>query len=243
MDGKQRTVVIEQPNFIPWLGYFDLIRQSDVFVWYDDVQYTKRDWRNRNHVAGDGQATRLTIPVKTKGRREQLICSVEIDYSQPWERKHLETLRSLYGRAPFFDVTYDVIRKAVEARPALLADLTIGLNEGLCALLGFVRTFVRSSQLPPMVAGRQERLMQLCSDEGGGVYLSGPAARAYLDPAPFGKAGIELRYIVYDYPPYERGGPFMPNLSIVDALAWLGPEGTAAFLGQHGRSEVEPIAC
>lgn len=234
------TVVVEQPNYIPWIGYFDLIRRSDVWVWYDDVQYTKRDWRNRNRVAGGEAVEWLTIPVKTKGRFHQAINEVEIDYEQPWVKRHVDSLRRCYARAPFFDAIGPLVERALESRPRLLADLTIALNEAICALLGFAPRFLRSSSLrgetpaSRRLNGRrpaaQQRLIDICKQVGGTTYLSGPAAQAYIDPTAFRDAGIELRYMEYDYPPYARGPyPFVPNLSIVDALAWLGPQGVAAL--------------
>jgi hypothetical protein len=241
---EARVVVIEQPNYIPWLGYFDLLAQSDVWVWYDDVQYTKRDWRNRNRVAADGEPLWLTIPVQTKGRYEQPICEVEIDYAQPWVRRHLATLRRCYGRAPYFDAVYAIVSAALERGHARLADLTIELNESLCAYLGLRRRFLRSSALAGIEGRKQERLLSICRRLGAATYLSGPAARDYIAPAAFAAAGVALRYIVYDYPPYSRGGrPFVPRLSILDPLVWLGPAETAAFLMRHGRSEPVEAAC
>lgn len=225
-----RVVVVEQPNYIPWIGYFDLIAQSDVWVWYDDVQYTKRDWRNRNRVAGEGEPVWLTIPVRTRGRYEQKILEVEIDRERPWEHKHLETLRHCYREAPAFEEVFAIVRKTLEAGHERLADLTIELNEELCRFLGLRTRFLRSSGME-VQGDRQERLLEICRRLGAGVYLSGPAARSYLTPEPFHREGLELRYIVYDYPPYERGGrPFIPRLSILDPLFWLGPEGTRALL-------------
>src|SRR5216684_4565224 len=239
----RRTVVIEQPNSLPWIGYFDLIRQSDVWVWYDDVQYTKRDWRNRNRVAFGDAAEWLTIPVKTKGRFAQRICDVELDLSQPWMRQHLETIRRCYARAPFFEPVFTVVKDAFDAGDTQLADLTIRLNEAICAHIGWRRTFVRSSNMTTPSAGRGKRLIDICRAVDGNVYLSGPAARGYIDPREFAEAEIELRYIVYDYPRYERGGrPYLANLSILDALAWLGPEGVNGYLGAHGRSLPEVTA-
>lgn len=235
MTGK--VLVVEQPNYIPWLGYFDLIAQSDVWVWYDDVQYTKRDWRNRNRVAGEGEPLWLTIPVKTRGRYEQRIFEVEIDDARPWERKHLETLRHCYREAPFFDPVFTIVQKVLEAGHHRLADLTIELNEELCRSMGLRTQFLRSSGLD-VQGDKQERLLEICHRLGATAYLSGPAARSYLTPEPFHRAGLELRYIVYDYPPYRRGGrPFIPRLSILDPLVWLGPEETAAFLTRHRRWE------
>src|SRR5438105_3264794 len=233
----KRTVVIEQPNYVPWIGYFDLIGQSDVWVWYDDVQYTKRDWRNRNRIAADA-AEWLTIPVITRGRFTQRICDVEIDDAQHWRRHHLESIRRCYARAPFFQPMFDVIEDALSASDRRLADLTIRLNESICALLGLQPLFKRSSQIPGPIGGREERLIRICRAVEGSVYLSGPAARAYIDPRAFAAADIELRYIIYDYPPYARGSrTFVPNLSILDVLAWLGPHGTATYLEACGRSE------
>jgi hypothetical protein len=229
------TVVIEQPNYIPWIGYFDLIRLSDVWVWYDDVQYTKGDWRNRNCVALDGEPEWLTVPVLNKGRFTQTIREVEIDWDQPWPRKHLGTLKRCYARASSYGEVARLLESAFARRPRFLADLTIELCESICALLGLAPRFVRSSALQP-AGGRQERLLDICRQLGATTYLSGPAARAYIDERLFADAGIALRYMVYDYPPYERGPhPFVPKLSVLDALAWLGPLGTAAFLSRHGQ--------
>jgi hypothetical protein len=237
-EAMPRTVVIEQPNYIPWIGYFDLVRQSDVWVWYDDVQYTKRDWRNRNRIAAGDTPEWLTIPVKTTGRFHQRICDVEIDESQAWRRTHLESIRRCYARAPFFETMFALVENALAANDAKLSDLTIRLSEAISELLELRPVFLRSSQLGSTPTGREQRLLDICRDAGAGVYLSGPRARDYLHPDSFDAAGIELRYIVYDYPPYARGGnPFVPNLSIVDALAWLGPSGTADYLRAHGRSE------
>lgn len=239
----KRTVVIEQPNYVPWVGYFDLIRQSDVWVWYDDVQYTRRDWRNRNRIAAD-VAEWLTIPVKTKTRFAQRIAEVEIDDTQRWRQRHLQSIRRCYARAPFFEPMFALVEEAFAAGDTRLADLTIRVDEAICALVGIQTSFMRSSRMQVANTDREERLLDICRAAGGNVYLSGPAARAYIDPKAFAAAGIELRYIVYDYPPYSRGPrPFVPSLSILDALAWLGSRGTADYLAAHGRSEREAMPC
>jgi hypothetical protein len=239
-----RTVVIEQPNYIPWIGYFDLIRQSDVWVWYDDVQYTKRDWRNRNRIAAGDAAEWLTVPVKTTGRFHQRICEVDIDESRPWRRQHLESIRRCYARAPYFDTVFALLETAFAANDTRLADLTIRLGQAIATLLELRPAFLRSSELPSAGGGREQRLLEICRGAGVAIYLSGPRARAYLDPCRFEAAGIELRYAVYDYPPYPRGiHPYVPNLSIIDMLAWLGPRATLDYLLSHSRSEREVAAC
>jgi hypothetical protein len=203
-----------------------------VTVWYDDVQYTKRDWRNRNRLAGDAEAVWITIPVRSRGRFEQRICEVEIDSGHAWVRKHLGTFDRLYRRATHFSETRQVLAAALAREPRHLADLTIELNEAICRLLGLHAAFVRGSTLAvdPALRG-QERILELCRLVDAGVYLSGPAGRDYLEPGAFAERGVELRYMVYDYAPYDRGGqPFVPGLSVLDPLAWIGREATRRLL-------------
>jgi len=228
------VLVIEQPNYLPWLGYFDLLDRADVWVWYDDVQYTRRDWRNRNRFAGSGEPIWLTIPVLSRGRRDRPICEIEIDYRQPWVRKHLATLRHFYGGAPFFATVLELVRGHLESAPTLLADLTIGLNEALCDYLGIASHFVRSSRLTGLEGSGEERIVAICRRLRPRAYLSGPAARDYLSPGSFTREQIELRYIAYRYDGYPRDGrPERTDLSIVDALFWIGPEATMELIRRN----------
>lgn len=231
------VLVVEQPNYVPWLGYFDLLDRADTWVWYDDVQYTRRDWRNRNRVAAGGDPIWLTIPVLGQGHREKRICEVEIDHRQPWARKHLATLRHLYGAAPHFGPVFALVEEHLAAAPALLADLTIELNESLCRLLGIEATLLRSSRLAGVQGVKEERILSICRRLRPDVYLSGPAAGAYLQPDSFTRERIELRYIAYGYDPYPRGG-WEPrtDLSILDPLFWIGPEATLELIRRR-RSE------
>jgi hypothetical protein len=230
------TLVVEQPNYIPWLGYFDLLDRADLWVWYDDVQYTRRDWRNRNRVAGDGDPVWLTIPVRGSDHRNKLIHEVEIDHRQPWAHRHLETLRHLYGRSPFFRPVFDLVRGHLAAAPRLLADLTIDLNEELCRYLGITNRFVRSSRLTGIEGEKTRRILSLCRQLQPDVYLSGPSARDYLTPESFARAGIELRYIAYHYEPYPRDGqrPAI-HLSVLDPLFWIGPGATLELMRSSPR--------
>ena len=156
-------------------------------------------------------------------------------------RHHLATVRSVYGRAPHYPQVYELLRAALEGGHQRLADLTITLNEALAGWLGLRPRFLRSSSLA-VSGGRQDRLITICRGLDATTYLSGPAARAYIDPGAFTDAGLTLRYIVYDYPPYERGGlPFIPRLSILDPLAWLGPAATRELLA--GRCALESAPC
>jgi hypothetical protein len=230
-------LVVEQPAYLPWLGYFDLMRQSEVWVWYDDVQYTSRDWRNRNRVARDTEPLWLTVPV-VKGSRRRLIADVAVDGSRAWRRKQLETVRHCYGSAPGYGVVAELLCSHFARTHDRLADLVIELGESIAALLGIGPRFQRSSQIADVVGRKSHRLVSLCRATGASTYLSGPAAKAYLDPALFARAAIEVRYIAYDMRDYPRGGqPWLPRLSIIDALAWVGVSGTRELLAASPRWE------
>jgi hypothetical protein len=236
-------LVVEQPSYVPWLGYFDLMAQADVWVWLDDVQFTRRDWRNRNRIAGAGEPFWLTVPVRSHGRFAQRIVETEIDPSRPWVRKHLEAFRHCYASAPHFQSTFDLYRHSLEQPFRLLANLTIELAEAIARQLALATRFVRSSELEVTAGDPQQRLLELCRRLGADTYLSGPRARAYIDPRSFAAGGIELRYVVYGYPPYPRGSrDFVPRLSVLDPLSWLGPAATAAFLDRHGHRTEAPAA-
>jgi len=173
-------VAIIQPNYIPWKGYFDIIHDVDVFVFLDDVQYTVRDWRNRNKIkTRDGQTTWLTVP--TLGGRNQPILSVEIDEAQPWRRKHLDALRHAYGRTPHFERYFAGLSATLAEPWKLLVDLDIALTKQICGWLGCERRCERSSTLAPSGA-KDDRLIDLVQKVGGSFYLSGPAARDYIRP-------------------------------------------------------------
>ena len=222
------TGVILQPSYIPWRGYFHLIQRADVFVFYDDVQYDKHGWRNRNRIKTANGVHWLTIPVRsggcvTEGRE---IKAIEIDWHRDWASKHWTTLTQAYSRrAPYFARYAPLLEAFYGRRQELLADFVIDLTVALARELGLEHTrFVRSSELG-VKGGRVERLIGILNQVGARRYLSGPSAEAYIDPTLFEAAGIRLEYASYDYPPYEQlHGPYDPQVSILDLLFMRGPE-------------------
>jgi hypothetical protein len=233
-----RAISIQQPNYLPWLGYFQLMRSSDVWVWLDDVQYTTNDWRNRNRIARDGRPLWLTVPVRTRGRFGQRIADAEIDYHRDWVAKHVATVRQWYADAPYAGVALELVESAIEARPARLADLVVPLCEQIAARIGIRPAFVRSSSLAGIEGTGQERVLAICRRFDCGVYLSGPRGRNYIDAAAFAREGYSVRYAVYDLPPYARGPyPFLERLSVLDALAWTGADGVRDLLDASRRFE------
>ncbi|MFZ5608253.1 MAG: WbqC family protein [Pseudomonadota bacterium] len=226
-----KTVAILQPNYIPWRGYFDLIAQVDEFIVYDDTQYTRRDWRNRNRIWTPAGVQWLTIPVETKGAFHQLIREVRIA-DDGWRKSHFARLRHSYGGAPFFPEVMAHLAPLYEgAGFATLLEADMAFLAAACALLGIATPLTLASDYD--VAGaRTDKLVALCQAAGATRYISGPAARAYIAPEKFAGAGIALSYIAYgDYPPYRQmAADFTPRLSILDTLFCLGGAGARASI-------------
>jgi hypothetical protein len=217
-----RTVAAIQPCYLPWRGFFDFIHEVDAFVFLDDVQYTVRDWRNRNRIKTPGRGcVWLTVPVS--GGRDQLIKDVRIERSQPWARKHLDAITRNYGRCRYFERYFGMLRASLDSGHELLADLDIELTRLICSDLGIQTTLVRSSSLD-CGGAKDDRLISIVRAVGGRRYLSGPSARAYLQPEKWRQAGIELAYKDYEgYPEYPQiEGPFESSVSVIDLLFAVG---------------------
>lgn len=218
--------VILQPSYIPWRGYFDLIHRAGVFVFYDDVQYDTRGWRNRNRIKTPKGTQWLTIPVNARGAQTEHIPIHRITTApDSWARKHLETLRLFYRSAPHFSEYAAWLEQTYLDPPPLLADFTISTTISLARMLAISDTqFVRSSELG-VGGGKTERLVNICRHVGASAYLSGPSARSYIEPELFAAAGITLEYIDYDYPEYPQlYPPYDPQVTILDLLFMTGTE-------------------
>ena len=217
---------IVQPSYIPWRGYFDIIKRVETFVFYDDVQYDARGWRNRNLVKTPQGPRWLTIPVHSHDAqaRQTPIHAIETAGGD-WAQTHLRTLRHLYSRAPHFGMMLPWLEQTYAAPPSLLADFTIATTKDLAAMLGITGTrFVRSSTLG-VTGTKTERLINVLRAVGATHYLSGPAARAYLDEQMFRDHGIALEWMQYDYRPYPQlYPPYDPHTTILDLLFMTGKD-------------------
>lgn len=219
--------VILQPSYIPWRGYFHQILKADVFVFYDDVQYDTRGWRNRNRIKTPQGLRWLTIPVHSRGAQTQgtPIKDIPIAWNRPWNDEHWATLEMAYRQAPFFDHYAPLLREFYTLRPELLAGFTIDLTIALARALGIDGvTFLRASTLG--AGGRKTgRLIEILTRLGADTYLSGPSARDYIETDLFRQAGIRLEYMRYDYPQYPQlYPPYEPQVSILDLLFMTGPQ-------------------
>ena len=220
--------VILQPSYIPWRGYFHQIARTDVFVFYDDVQYDKHGWRNRNRIKTPNGPQWLTIPVNSAGvlQNKTTIHEVRIDWRREWNRKHWASITQAYGKAPYFKQYGDDIAGYYQKTYEYLADLTIDLTVHLAGLLGISSTrFLRASSLEGIQGEKTSRLVQIIQRVGADHYISGPSARDYLDEPLMQANGIKLEYMEYNYPEYPQlYPPFDNQISILDLLFMAGSE-------------------
>lgn len=216
-------VAVIQSNYVPWRGYFDVIHDVDLFVFYDDVQYTVNDWRNRNRVKTANGPVWLTIPIGNQNDRR--ICDVEIR-DERWARKHWMTLEQSYRRAPGFSVFgeffHDIYREPWQSLSVLNQTVIRRIST---ELLGIATPFRDSREFPLAGAG-SDRLLDLLTQLDATEYVSGPAARNYLDEDLYASRGIRVHWKDYStYPPYPQlHGAFDGFVSIVDLLMSCGGE-------------------
>jgi hypothetical protein len=219
--------VILQPSYIPWRGYFHQVYKSNLFIFYDDVQYDKNGWRNRNRIKTRNGVIWLTIPVLHRGNVNESIAikDIRIDWSKDWARKHWMSIQQSCSKAPFFDRYAPGLEPFFMSKYEFLADFTIDLTIHLARLLGIEHTrFLRSSSLQAN-GMKTDRLVDILQKVAADHYISGPAARDYLEEDKLAAAGISLEWMVYDYPEYPQlYPPFDPQLSILDLLFNTGPQ-------------------
>jgi hypothetical protein len=236
-DTPGKTVAIVQSNYIPWKGYFDLIQQVDEFILYDDVQYTRRDWRNRNRLKSPQGVRWLTIPVQVKGRYLQRIDETLVS-NPAWATQHWLTVKTWYRTAPYFKLYEAELEDLYRGtRERSLSRINRRFLERLCRLLKIATPLTASDDYA--ASGRNtDRLLAICKAAGATHYLSGPAAREYLDEQSFRAAGVEVKWMDYeDYPTYTQlYGPFEHEVSILDLLLNVGVD--APLYVQKGAKEI-----
>jgi hypothetical protein len=229
-----KKAAILQSNYIPWKGYFDVIASVDEFILYDDMQYTRRDWRNRNKIKTSQGSLWLTIPVLSKGSYLEAMKNICISDSG-WAERHWKTIRLNYIRAPFFAEFAPQIELLYEAAGKVkrLSEINHLFLRKVSDLLG-INTPLTWSMDYDMKEGKNERLISICKQSGATHYLSGPAAKDYIDVSAFREAGIKVEWMDYSwYPEYEqRFGEFRHDVSILDVIFNCG-EKAANFVWKH----------
>lgn len=221
-----KKVAILQSNYIPWKGYFDMINMVDEFILYDDMQYTRRDWRNRNKIKTPQGLHWLTIPVDTKGKFYQKINETRV-MGHDWCQEHWKSLSLTYAHAPYFSAYAPRFQELYERCATLdyLSQVNHLFLTEICSMLG-IQTKITWSSDYTLVDGKTERLVGLVRDAGGTEYLSGPAAKDYIVDACFDEAGIKLTYMDYSgYPEYPQlFGAFEHGVTVLDLIFNTGPQ-------------------
>jgi hypothetical protein len=221
-------VVILQPSYIPWRGFYDQVNTADLFVFYDDVQYDKRGWRNRNRIKTSTGPIWLSIPVFNRGAQTEHIAinDIKIVWDRPWNHEHWNSIKMAYSKAPFFSQYAGLVEEFYSRKPEMLADFTIETTISLARAIGIDHTrFMRSSEIEGVEGAKTDRLISILKKVGATQYYSGPSAKDYIENDKFADAGIKLDYMKYDYPEYPQlYPPFDPQVSILDTLFMMGPD-------------------
>ena len=219
-----KKVAILQSNYIPWRGYFDLISYVDEFILFDDVQYTKRDWRNRNIIKTSNGSQWLSIPVQAKGRYKQKIKDTLIVKESNWKTDHLKSIIGAYKKSTYFSEIINLLEPVYDRNFLFLSEVNREFIVTICNYLGIDTEITLSSDYK-LIDGKSERLAGLVEQANGTDYISGPAAKKYLDLSVFKEKDINVSWFSYDgYTEYKQlWGDFIGNVSIIDLLFNCGP--------------------
>jgi len=229
---KEFKLAVLQPSYIPWLGYFEQISAVDTFIFFDDVQYTVRDWRNRNYIKATPDKLLLTVPVH--GSQTILIKDVKIDSEQQWAKKHLKAIKYNYAKAPHLKEIIELLEPILNHNWTYLAELNIGIIQAINAYLDIKTKLLRSSQLNIAVEDKNDRLINICKGFGATHYYTGKAAKEYMDVDLFQKNNIKVIFQDYTHPIYsQQNGDFIPFLSIIDLLCNCGKASLQILKGRN----------
>ncbi|MBU4185297.1 MAG: WbqC family protein [Proteobacteria bacterium] len=211
-------VGIIQSNYIPWRGYFDIIDDVDLFIFYDDVQYTKNDWRNRNRLKTGNGLMWLTVPVLFKFSDKTLIQDAKISYKNHWLKNHEKSILNSYSKASFFTSYAEDLFSILNNKYVTISELNVDIIKWIMQKLNIKTETIMSSAVTN-VGIKTARLINILKEVGATSYLTGPSAKNYHDVEKFQEAGIGLEYKVYEYKEYPQlYGGFVPQVSVLDLL-------------------------
>ncbi len=227
----KKKIAIIQPNYIPWIGYFKIIKNVDEFIFLDDVQYTKRDWRNRNFINSEKGKIMLSIPVKSKNKYLQKINDTECT-SNEWKKDHLNKIRTSYKNYPYFNEIFEILNKSYYKTNS--TNLLVNLYNILFELMDFlqIRTNISFSKDMPSNKKKLERMIEICKYKKADILLNGPAGKDYIDENQIISNKLSLEYMNYENYNYDvknKKHKFIDKLSIVDLLMNYGKNSQSFF--------------
>ena len=212
-------VAIMQPTYLPWCGYFGLMQSVDIFIFLDSVQFARRSWQQRNQIKTSQGAQWLTLPVVSKGKREQLISEAELDMSSNFVNTHCKTIETNYAKTENFKELSPGLLRSLQTQQMFLANFNINIIEHCCALMNIKTLRLRSSEMSSR-GNKADLLASLCGEVGATQYISPPGSKVYLDESSaFKEIGVHVSYFNYRHPEYPQlFGNFLPYMSIIDML-------------------------
>ena len=221
-----RKIALFQSNYIPWKGFFDIINDVDVFVFYDDVQYTKRSWRTRNMIKSKNGTLWLSVPVVNDNLRDKMIFEVEVDNSQQWQQKHYKSITLSYANSPYLNDFIDKLEIVyLQNSWTNLSEMNQFIIKMICEHLGIKTEFINVKDLNVSGARNGERVINVCKKLDCDHVINGPTARDYMDQDLFDAAGVTIEYKNYEYPTYRQLGlPFEHSVSVIDLILNTGPD-------------------
>jgi hypothetical protein len=213
-------VAIHQPNFVPWLGYFQKMKKADVFILLDNAQLPGKGLPNRNYIKGkDGKKVLLTVPIKKTNGVNSTYLEAIPDYSKLWQREHLNKIKDAYFKAPYFNKSYELIESVVLQKHDNLSKLNTVFIEKVCNLLEIKTQLILASSMTEKGLQKNERNIDLCLQMGATTYLSGQGAKKYNDEKLYAQHQLNIVYQNFEFPVYKQlREVFIPNLSVIDIL-------------------------
>jgi hypothetical protein len=220
----EMKISILQPSFIPWIGYFKIIKKSDIIVFLDDVQFNKRSWQQKNNIKTATGPLNLTIPVFSKNKFNQKINEVLIDYKNDFIKKHLVTIAQNYSKAEYFKLYFNNIEKIYNQKPKYLFDLNSQfIFFFIEKIFNVKKKYYFSSDLN-FKSKKSQLILDICKKFNSDIYISAEGAKDYLDEDSFKNEKIKIEYNRYNNCNYRQlYGSFISNLSIIDLLMNEGP--------------------
>ena len=235
-------ISIIQPCFIPWLGYFEQMALADVFVYLDDVQYTKKDWRNNNQLKSQYGVKPVYVPVSNASTRI-LIADALISYNEKWEEGIINKLSQWYGKAPFFTEIVNLLMPIINHKYIKLVDLNIALNAAICEYINITTPIFRSSEIPRGADDKNSRIIEICKNFTDiDILYDGKSAQNFIDVELFKQEGIQVIFQDYEPKPYSQlWGKFAPYLSIVDLMMNHGNNSNKLVIKQSSLDQINTL--
>ena len=220
-----KVISIMQPNYLPWLGYFEIIDRSEIFVFFDDVQFIKKDWDHRNRIKTNESAFWLTVPVLSKGKRFQKINEVKINNQINWKHKHLKNIESFYSKSKYYQQYISFFRKIYEKNWSALNYLNIETTIDIMKILNIESNCYLSSEMELISTENNDRIIEICKKLNCTELYNSQGAKKIINSEKINNAGINIIFQDYKHPLYNQlHGTFTSHLSIVDLLFNEGPK-------------------